>query len=299
MPDSVPAIPPIPGAHIDDLSCAGLETAVFAQSSLSTVVYDPRGHVIVGNSAFERLFGLRIADLPASYSVRTHPQLAEQGVLPLVERAFAGAMVVLLAVRYHERARLGVTTSTWTQAYLYPLRTPDGAVSAVVLVHVDLIARMDAEGTLRTSKARLRIALDVRGMGAWEWMIRDGVVRWSETLERSHGLEPGTLGGTFEAYQADMPPDDRARVLASVQATLHGAPHDVGYRIVRPEGETRWLTARAAATVDRVATPHVDLAEDALRREVRQFAPRSMYRGSCRVSRIHPWYTMPNGDFVT
>jgi hypothetical protein len=35
-----------------------------------------------------------------------------------------------------------VTTSTWTQAYLYPIRDAAGAVTAVVLVHLDLTARV-------------------------------------------------------------------------------------------------------------------------------------------------------------
>ena len=37
-----------------------------------------------------------------------------------------------------------------------------------------------------------------------------GVLRWSEILEAQYGLQPGTFGGTFEAFVERIHPDDRA-----------------------------------------------------------------------------------------
>lgn len=63
---------------------------------------------------------------------------------------------------------------------------------------------------------RLELALEAGAMGTWEWRIAEGVVAWSPAIERMHGIPVGSFAGTFEAYQADMHPEDRARVLASV-----------------------------------------------------------------------------------
>ncbi len=131
-----------------------LLAALYAQSPLSTVVYDPTGHVMLANTAFERLFGMRAADLPASYNIRSDPQLEAQGILDDVERAFAGETVVLAPVRYVATPTVGVTTTTWTQAQLFPLRDSAGAVRAVVLQHIDLTERIEAEATLRAGEAR-------------------------------------------------------------------------------------------------------------------------------------------------
>ncbi|HZF69046.1 MAG TPA: ATP-binding protein [Gemmatirosa sp.] len=141
----------------------GFSHALFAQSPLSTVVYDGAGHVVAANAAFERLFGLRTSDLPRSYTILEDPQLAAQGVLPEVRRAFAGETVVLPPVRYECAPDLGVTTSTWTQAHLYPLRDAAGAVTAVVLLHVDLTdVRRSEERTqlLAEAGAALAASLD-------------------------------------------------------------------------------------------------------------------------------------------
>ncbi len=233
----------------------GLSHALFAQSPLSTVVYDAAGHVAAANPAFERLFGLRASDLPRSYTILEDPQLAAQGLLPEVRRAFAGEAVSLPPVRYDAAPELAVTTTTWTQAHLYPLRGADGAVTAVVLVHLDLTGRVEAEEALRASESRLRLALEAGRMGAWEWVIAEGRVHWSEALERMHGLEPGTFGGTFDAYQADIHPHDRDVVFAAVERTLAGHPHELSYRIVRPDGEVRWLSARGQLVRDADGRP--------------------------------------------
>ncbi len=221
-----------------------LGRALFEQSPLSTVIYDAAGHVVLANPAFERLFGLRVADLPATYTVLGDPQLAEQGVLPLVQRAFDGEAVVLPPVRYEPAPQLGVTTTSWTQAHLYPLRDAAGAVTAVVLVHLDLTARVEAEEALRASEALLRVALDAGEMGAWEWAVGGDVVRWSATLERIHGLAPGTFGGTFEDSLRDVHPDDRARVRAALEGSVDRGAHASTHRIVRPDGAVRWLSVR-------------------------------------------------------
>jgi len=67
-------------------------------------------------------------------------------------------------------------------------------------------------------------------------------VRWSDNLERIHGLPPGTFDGHFDSYAREIHPDDRERVFASIQRALaEGALHDVEYRIVSPDGTVRWV----------------------------------------------------------
>ena len=54
------------------------------------------------------------------------------------------------------------------------------------------------------------MALEAGRLGAWDWDIPAQQVTWSAVLERIHGLEEGTFGGDFEAYQRDIHPEDRA-----------------------------------------------------------------------------------------
>jgi PAS domain S-box-containing protein len=93
--------------------------------------------------------------------------------------------------------------------------------------------------------ARLEFALDAANMGTWDWDLHTNTIRWSENLERLHGLAPGTFDGTFEAYKREICPEDRERVLASIEhAVTEGALHQVEYRVVRPDGTTRWVEGK-------------------------------------------------------
>lgn len=117
-------------------------------------------------------------------------------------------------------------------------------------------ARRAAEKALRKSEQRLQHALISGRMGAWEWDIDSGKVIWSPNLEEIHGLEPGTFGGTFEAFKRDIHPDDVERVLAKVEEALaKREDYNLIYRIVRPDGEVRALEAFGRFALDAEGSP--------------------------------------------
>jgi PAS domain S-box-containing protein len=108
-------------------------------------------------------------------------------------------------------------------------------------------ARAEIEG----AEGQLRLALAAGRMGTWEWTIGTGAVRWSPGLEVIHGLRPGTFPGTFEAFQKDMHPEDRDRVVRALAAALEQRrAHHVEYRIVRPDGDVRWVEGRGQLFLD-------------------------------------------------
>jgi PAS domain S-box-containing protein len=107
------------------------------------------------------------------------------------------------------------------------------------------VERTRTEAQARRSEERLRFALDAASMGTWDWDLATNSVQWSENLARIHGLPDGAFDGTFASYEREIHPDDRERVLASVQRALtEGAPHDVEYRLVAPDGTVRWCEGK-------------------------------------------------------
>lgn len=110
---------------------------------------------------------------------------------------------------------------------------------------------------LERREARLSMALHAGRMGTWEWEVKKSRVSWSSTLEAIHGIAEGSFGGTFEAYQSDIHPEDRERVLASIQSIGKDGStgHFLQYRIVRPDGDVRWLEAHGHVEYDEAAAP--------------------------------------------
>ncbi|MCU1354544.1 MAG: hypothetical protein JWM05_3753 [Acidimicrobiales bacterium] len=100
-------------------------------------------------------------------------------------------------------------------------------------------------GRLQHGEFLLDLAADAAGVGAWEWDIATGAVRWNGALEALYGLEPGTFPGTYDGYVELLHPDDRANARQAVQRTLEeGGTHRVEHRVILPNGEIRWVEGR-------------------------------------------------------
>jgi PAS domain S-box-containing protein len=288
--DSVPQEParaahdeaaPAPPSITSGAMAAMLARALFHQSPLSTVVYDTAGVPVAVNPAFQSFWGASLADVPAGYTVLDDPQLKATGMEPVLRRAFAGETVETPPVRYQMAAAVGTGRTIWTRAHLFPVRGDDGALMAVVLVHVDLTERVEGEEALRLEKERLRVAMEAGGAGTWEWTVGTDRVAWSEEMERIHGLAPGTFGGSFQDYRRLLHPDDAERVLAGIGPSLQGREGAQVYRIVRPDGQVRWVEAHGRLLRDEEGAPRrllglcTDVTERRRREEANAFLARA------------------------
>ena len=125
------------------------------------------------------------------------------------------------------------------------LRDDAGQVIGTFSSGADITQRNQVVEALQTATKRLRFALDAANMGTWDWDVRTQSVRWSDNVERIHGLPPGSFDGTFQSYEREIHSEDRERVLASIQRALsEGVPHEVEYRIVGPDGTVRWVEGK-------------------------------------------------------
>jgi PAS domain S-box-containing protein len=106
------------------------------------------------------------------------------------------------------------------------------------------------------SEEWLRAALDAGETGVWNWNIEQDRVEWSDRVYDFHGLEPGTFGGTAEHFAALVHPDDRKRVSRALRrAVEESAPYRLEFRVVRPDGEIRWLYTAARVVLNAAGKP--------------------------------------------
>jgi len=101
-------------------------------------------------------------------------------------------------------------------------------------------ARLFAE--VQERDERLRFALEASGTGTWDWDLRTDRLTWSSEVFRLHGLPLGTIAPGTDAWLRMVDVEDRALVLAAIEACLDdGGTYDVEFRVHRPDGELRWL----------------------------------------------------------
>jgi PAS domain S-box-containing protein len=106
--------------------------------------------------------------------------------------------------------------------------------------------------SLRVVSERLELAQEAGRIGTYEWDIDGtGTATWSAIQEDLFGLPKGGFGGRFEDWINAVHPDDRKRVESEVlRAISERDLLDTEYRILRPDGEMRWLEARARVYCD-------------------------------------------------
>ncbi|HET7464880.1 MAG TPA: ATP-binding protein [Longimicrobium sp.] len=245
MQPSVPGPPP----PSDREPFAGLGAALFTQSPFSMVIYDPQGRPLAVNPAFERLWNVTLDTVPADYTVLADPILERQGALPVIRRAFQGQTVITPPVCYDISQ---VSSSQggrvlWTQGYFYPVRDAAGTLTHVVLTHIDLSERKQAEEALSANEERLRLAQRAAGIGTFDWHIPSGRVEWTEEEERIFGMEPGSFEGTIEGWGKRVIAEDRERMEREMGAAMQRGERelDFAFRITRPDGEVRWIEGSA------------------------------------------------------
>ena len=166
-------------------------------------------------------------------------------------------LIVIAAVAVRSTVH-GLGVFAWLDANqaLLMLQLFMGTIAIIMLPVATLVwERERADEATRLREEQLRVALDAARMGTWEWTVGTDQVRWSAGLELIHGLEPGTFAGTYQAFLADVHPEDRALVERTIREALAGGQHHVEYRIVRPDGSVRWVEGRGDVSRDARGRP--------------------------------------------
>lgn len=138
----------------------------------------------------------------------------------------------------------------WSRITAAPRPGPDGAMIWDG-VQIDIGKRRRAEATLVEQQRRLELAVEATGLGFWEWDIRAGAMVWSDRQKAIFGLDPDA-GIDVRRHRAMIHPDDRPRVDEHYFAVhnAQGGDFVTEYRVVRPDGRTRWVLTHGRVLAD-------------------------------------------------
>jgi PAS domain S-box-containing protein len=115
----------------------------------------------------------------------------------------------------------------------------------------------DAAQAFRESDGILALAEASAGIGVWDIDLATGLLRGTVQFFRIMGLEPTTEPVPIEMTRRLRHPDDGDRVLRGFDdAIASGADYfETEYRIIRPDGEPRWILGRGRVIRDSDDTP--------------------------------------------
>lgn len=131
------------------------------------------------------------------------------------------------------------------------VRDEDGTVMFSQCIWFDLTERKRAEQQLARHQETLELAQAAGKIGTFEWNIRTGEVSWSAVEEELYGFLPGGFGGKYGTWLNTVHPEDRAAADEAVRLSV-AMRHELNteFRIIRPDGQVRWIAAKAKVQYD-------------------------------------------------
>ena len=163
---------------------------------------------------------------------------------PLVSRS--GTLLGMVSTHWREPHKMSATEFT--------------ALDILARMAADLIERSRAEERLRASEERLRSreiqlkdAQRLARIGSWERNVEAGTSRWSDEMLRILGLPKDA---DFSAFINCVHPEDREKVLKN-EGDIYSTcgPVELEFRIIRQEGEVRFLRSIAESLMDDQGVP--------------------------------------------
>jgi len=163
----------------------------------------------------------------------------------------------------------------FTRATYTPYLETDGTISGVVINVHDLTTLKLVEDALRESEERFQeIANTIPQMFFVRSLNPDRYVYISPAYEKIWGRSLDELRQNPQIWQESIHPDDRSRVEASLQLQFQGESVRREYRIVRPDGAIRWISAVVSMIADDAGNPlrFIGLAADVSERKAAETA---------------------------
>jgi PAS domain S-box-containing protein len=209
------------------------------------------GTIVSWNPAAERLFGYRVEEMIGQSLRILFPEDAGAEFETLYARVRAGEHLRYEGVR-RRRDGMPVNVSVVVTPVLGKNGSPVGA-SAIVR---DETERKRTEQQLvetlalllQTSSQR-KMALAAGGMGIFEVDVGQDRITWSDEIYAQVGVERGSETLTMADIERFVHPDDLAAARANSAATLAaGGIYENEFRVVRADGQVRWIYVRAQAS---------------------------------------------------
>jgi serine phosphatase RsbU (regulator of sigma subunit)/PAS domain-containing protein len=99
-----------------------------------------------------------------------------------------------------------------------------------------------------SDRLRWGLAIDAAGIGTFDWDLTTEQLSWDDRLITLFGYDPTAFEQTIDAFNARLHPDDLPRVTEALQNCVATCGElESEYRVLLPDGETRWVHARGRA----------------------------------------------------
>ncbi len=104
---------------------------------------------------------------------------------------------------------------------------------------------------LKETAERLALAANSAKIGVWDWNVETDELSWDNKMYELYGVDRTLFTGAYLAWERALHPEDKEQTLVHVRNAIEGNEEfDCEFRIIRPNGETRYIKAGAITIID-------------------------------------------------
>jgi PAS domain S-box-containing protein len=146
--------------------------------------------------------------------------------------------------RVEVRLVLPTGDTKWIQAGATHIDTDSTNGGKVFGYALDITERKQMEEALKDSEETLKQAQRLAKVGSWTWNLIDNSLELSDEMRHLYGIEKREISSLENILSKFIHPDDRETVFeAAGRVISEGYGKPLVYRIIKPDGEVRWMSA--------------------------------------------------------
>ena len=173
-----------------------------------------------------------------------------------VEEGFRNAIINLEDWASEFRVIWPDETVHWLAARGSIYRTSEGKATRMLGIVMEITEKKDTEEALRSSEEKLEEAQRIAHLGYWERDLNTDIIIWSDETYRIFGMQPQEGIIHLPKVANWIHPEDREVMLRAVDKALRGEwRYDVEYRVIRPNGEMRFVHSSGNVIKDESGQP--------------------------------------------
>lgn len=216
---------------------------IFEESTDAHLLFDDTGIIDCNNAAVKMIGCTNKQEL-----LKLHPSAFSPEFQPDGRRSDEKSIEMDAIARKN-----GVHSFEWVHKRLngeeFPVEVTLNSVKlngkqAMLVIWHDITERKKAEERLKNSEALLNETQMLTHSGSWESNLETGVNTWSTEAFRIFGLKPEGQGPQTDVFAQMIHPEDRGIYKDAIKSAInYKISADFELRIIRADGEVRWLRA--------------------------------------------------------
>ncbi len=167
------------------------------------------------------------------------------------KRVFAGESFLI------EEYDNSIGVEVWTELSLQPIFDKNEVIGASCFSKNITEFKKTLE-IVNQSEKMMAEAQRLAHFGSWEMNLIEtddnllNALKWSDEVYRIFGYDPGAFESSIKNFFESVHPDDRVMVADAISKALkENSKYDIERRVVRPNGELRWVRESAEIIIDK------------------------------------------------